>query len=114
MGTPLSKNQGFQTKGIYSQMRHPLYSGIIALLLGTSVITGSTIRVILTLALYYTLNSKANVEEEKLEEIYLQYKQYKEKVPNKFAFVCSRYFQEIKRFEDEINIIEYYSILYCV
>ena len=54
------------------------------ILIGASVITGSVIRVILTMVLYFSLDSRAEEEERRLENVYPEYKEYKTKVSNKF------------------------------
>jgi protein-S-isoprenylcysteine O-methyltransferase Ste14 len=66
------------TDGIYSVVRHPMYGGIILCGLGLSLSSGDEARLALTALTFYVLDQKATVEEEYLEEKYLEeYKEYK-------------------------------------
>ena len=56
--------------GVYSLMRHPMYSGLIFGMAGLSVATDSALRLLLTAALYLVLDAKADYEESKLMETY--------------------------------------------
>lgn len=56
--------------GIYSYVRHPMYSGLIFGMAGLSMATDSATRLLLTIALYFVLNAKAGFEEEKLIQTY--------------------------------------------
>ena len=71
--------------GIYSYVRHPMYTGVLLGMAGLSIVTDSVVRMLLTCALYYVLDIKSEFEEEKLNEIYgSDYVEYKEEVDGKF------------------------------
>jgi protein-S-isoprenylcysteine O-methyltransferase Ste14 len=63
--TPVSSNQ-LVTTGIYNTVRHPLYTGLIALCLGVSISSNSVDKTVLTIILAYLLDKKADKEEEYL------------------------------------------------
>lgn len=64
--------------GIYSQVRHPVLAGILAIMAGYSVVTASAPRLLMTVALSFALDQFTNDKEEELDADYL------EKVPTKF------------------------------
>lgn len=73
------------TGGIYSYLRHPMYAGLLAVMVGGSVVTESAMRLILTGLLYVSLDLKSGFEEERLGEIYgEEYEVYKREVTGKF------------------------------
>jgi len=72
-------------KGIYSYIRHPMYSGLLMGMSGLSILTESTARLLLTFALYLVLDAKSDFEEASLVETYgSDYDEYKANVQNKF------------------------------
>ena len=85
--TPTDPNTGRGSlidTGIYSLMRHPMYSGLIFGMAGLSVATDSALRLLLTALLYLVLDAKADYEESKLIEIYgNEYLYYMLKVQDK-------------------------------
>ena len=71
--------------GIYSYVRHPMYSGVLFGMFGLSLLTDSVVRMLLTLTLYFVLDAKSDFEEEKLIETYgAQYEGYRNEVKGKF------------------------------
>jgi hypothetical protein len=54
------------TDGIYSKMRHPMYTGLLCTLLGYSILLDSSTRLVLVGALWAFLEIKADKEEEYL------------------------------------------------
>lgn len=71
--TPADPNTGrgsLVDTGVYSLVRHPMYSGLILGMAGLSVATDSALRLLLTAALYLVLDAKADYEESKLMETY--------------------------------------------
>lgn len=71
--------------GIYSYVRHPMYTGVLFGMCGLSVITDSVIRMLLTVALYFVLDLKSDYEETKLIEVFgEEYENYRAKVKGKF------------------------------
>jgi protein-S-isoprenylcysteine O-methyltransferase Ste14 len=81
---PGPSSDGLKTGGLYAQFRHPVYAGLLAVCAGVSVITGSSARLLLTAALLYSLNVKADYEEGELMKKYPEYAAYKEEVPSRF------------------------------
>lgn len=80
-----TKTSTLKTTGIYKEMRHPMYSGLLLVLFGLTILTNSADRLILTMALAYLLEMKSNKEEEFLMESFGEdYEAYKEQVPEKF------------------------------
>jgi protein-S-isoprenylcysteine O-methyltransferase Ste14 len=70
---------------IFNESRHPIYAGLLCLMLGLSVWSGSSMRVLLCAALWYLLDTKSDIEEaELIEKFGSEYLVYKEKVTNKF------------------------------
>ena len=64
--------------GIYSQMRHPMYSSLLSVMLGLALITDSVDRLLLTVLLGYLLEIKSDKEEAFLMERYgSDYAEYK-------------------------------------
>jgi len=59
-----------KTTGVYSQMRHPMYTALMTVMLGLSVVTNSADRLLLTAFLYYLLEVKSDKEEIFLTEVY--------------------------------------------
>lgn len=71
--------------GIYSYVRHPMYSGLLFGMTGLSIFTDSTFRLMLTFLLYVVLDAKSDFEEASLEKTYgSEYVEYKENVQSKF------------------------------
>jgi protein-S-isoprenylcysteine O-methyltransferase Ste14 len=80
-----SSNSELQTDGIYGELRHPTYAGVLAVCAGFSILTGSANRLLLTAFLFYLFEIKTDKEEEELIKLYPQeYVGYREKVPTKF------------------------------
>lgn len=72
-------------EGIYSYIRHPMYSGLLLGMAGLSILTDSTTRLLLTFVLYLVLDAKSDYEETSLIETYgSEYLEYKAKVKSKF------------------------------
>lgn len=69
-----------RTDGLYSIVRHPVYSGLLLACLGYSAATGSAERLGLTLAFAYFISKKINVEEDFLQKAYPDYEDYQDKV----------------------------------
>ncbi|NNF53758.1 MAG: isoprenylcysteine carboxylmethyltransferase family protein [Acidimicrobiales bacterium] len=65
--TPVPVESGeLKTTGLYSRMRHPIYSGVILLAIGIAGASGSILRVLATLALIGFFYLKARWEEDRL------------------------------------------------
>jgi protein-S-isoprenylcysteine O-methyltransferase Ste14 len=65
------------TDGIYSKIRHPIYSGLICLCAGFAILTESAPRLVLTAVLIFLLNVKSDKEEEKLIDKFPEYAAYR-------------------------------------
>lgn len=68
-----------KTDGVYKTIRHPIYSGLIALCGGFSVLTEDSNRLVLTAVLYFLLGLKADKEEEELLKKFPQYADYRDR-----------------------------------
>jgi protein-S-isoprenylcysteine O-methyltransferase Ste14 len=76
--TPTSRGS-LVTDGIYAKIRHPIYSGLIALCGGFSIWTEDSNRLVLTAVLYFLLGIKAEKEEEELLKKFPQYAEYRDR-----------------------------------
>lgn len=82
---PESGRGSLVNSGIYSYVRHPMYTGVLLGMAGLSVTTDSVMRLLLTCGLYYVLDVKSDYEEERLNETYgIEYDKYKQQVQGKF------------------------------
>lgn len=73
------------TDGVFGSVRHPIYAGLLAALAGLSLVTGSALRLLLTVALWYVLEEKSQYEEEQLHQAFPgKYAAYTQQVPGKF------------------------------
>ena len=69
------------TTGIYSRVRHPIYTGLLAITLGLVVSSGVWGQILLWLALAMLLTYKLRWEEVMLTAKYKGYAEYMNKVP---------------------------------
>mmetsp|Transcript_37273 Transcript_37273/g.78607 ORF Transcript_37273/g.78607 Transcript_37273/m.78607 type:complete len:258 (+) Transcript_37273:207-980(+) len=82
---PKSGRGSLINQGIYSQIRHPMYTGLIVGMTGLSLVTDSVSRMLLTCLLYFVLDAKSEYEETELIRAYgASYKEYRREVPGKF------------------------------
>jgi protein-S-isoprenylcysteine O-methyltransferase Ste14 len=65
--------------GLYKYMRHPIYTGIILLFIGFSVYQNSGYKLLISLLLVILFYLKSIYEEERLEQTFPDYKNYKTK-----------------------------------
>jgi protein-S-isoprenylcysteine O-methyltransferase Ste14 len=70
-----------QTSGIYSYLRHPIYTGVLAVGLGIAVYRASVMSLIAFGSLVLLLNFKARWEEVFLRTKHSEYLTYMEQVP---------------------------------
>lgn len=68
------------TKGPYRVVRHPIYSGILLMLLGLALATGSLMRLVIVAILLVFFDLKSRSEERWLQERYPEYDHYRTKV----------------------------------
>ena len=82
----IDSNTTLVTTGLYSYVRHPIYTGTITFCLGLSSWTNSSFRLLLSLVLAYTLNLKSDVEEAWLEKHWgTSWRTYSKEVKGKFV-----------------------------
>ena len=78
--TPFPKpaeGSSLKTTGVYSQMRHPMYSALLCFSLGLAMVTDSVDRLLLTGLLWYLLEVKTEKEETYLVELFgAEYERY--------------------------------------
>jgi protein-S-isoprenylcysteine O-methyltransferase Ste14 len=80
------KGATLKMDGIYQQMRHPMYTGLIMIMAGLAIATDSADRLLLTALLWFLIDIKANKEEGTLYVI---------------GFWCRRYFASIAKNESK-------------
>jgi protein-S-isoprenylcysteine O-methyltransferase Ste14 len=57
------KGAALKMEGIYGQMRHPMYTGLLMVMAGLSIATNSADRLLLTALLWFLVDIKASKEE---------------------------------------------------
>lgn len=78
--TPVPHGE-LRTVGLYRWMRHPIYTGVMALTLGGAVPSGNPVRLACALGLVVLFVLKARWEEGRLRERYPGYDEYAAHVP---------------------------------
>jgi protein-S-isoprenylcysteine O-methyltransferase Ste14 len=78
--TPAS-NSTLRTGGLYRFVRHPIYSGLLVLVFGSTAASGSVVRLTLAAALLVLLVRKARWEEDMLRRRYPGYDDYARRTP---------------------------------
>ena len=81
--TPVDNGQLIDS-GIYSHVRHPMYSGVLVWMLGWSVVFGSWLALAVTVLLIPFLFAKSSHEEKLLRERYSGYVAYAKRVRRRF------------------------------
>jgi protein-S-isoprenylcysteine O-methyltransferase Ste14 len=80
--SPLPKQRAqLVTTGMYSYVRHPIYSGLLLLSLGVVLDAGWWPQLVVALMLYLLLRVKAQFEESLLRKAYPKYAAYAQKTP---------------------------------
>jgi protein-S-isoprenylcysteine O-methyltransferase Ste14 len=79
-----------RTGGLYRLVRHPVYTGIMALAIGTAVTSGSIAVVVAVVALAVWFMLKARWEEDKLRTRYPGYAAYEARTPRFVPFWPTR------------------------
>ena len=81
----------FVTKGLYSIVRHPLYSSIMLMFYGASLAFSNYMVIVLTSIIFIPfMNYRAKQEEEELLKIFPEYKEYKKRVWRFFPKIIRR------------------------
>ena len=75
-----------RSDGLYRFVRHPIYSGVIALTVGSAIPSGSVPVAVSTVALAGWFTMKARWEETKLRERYPEYAAYAARTPRFVPF----------------------------
>jgi protein-S-isoprenylcysteine O-methyltransferase Ste14 len=78
--TPVQGGQ-LRSGGLYRYVRHPIYTGVIALAIGSAIPSGSVAIAAATLALIAWLEIKARWEERRLVDRYPEYAAYAARTP---------------------------------
>lgn len=84
---PKTGQHALVTTGIYSIVRHPIYSGFFLGALGWSLWWGTLLGIVLTLVLFVWFDLKARREEAWLIEKYPDYISYKSRVKKLIPFL---------------------------
>lgn len=80
--TPVPIEAGsLKTGGLYGLMRHPIYTGVMLIVIGSVMGSSSFVRLVLGVATVVFFNVKARWEERKLIEHYPEYPAYAAVVP---------------------------------
>lgn len=74
-------NGELQTVGFYRFVRHPIYTGVLAVVLGVTIRSGSLITAAVALITFGFFSIKAKWEEERLAEHYPGYEAYAAQTP---------------------------------
>jgi len=64
------------TNGIYKYSRHPIYTGILGILLGYGLYAGSGYKIFITIMLLVLFYYKSKYEEKKLSSMFSKYPEY--------------------------------------
>lgn len=80
--TPVPVSYGkLQTNGLYRWMRHPIYTGVLAVVAGLAGRSGNWLHAAIAAGTFVFFNSKAAWEEARLAEHYGGYKDYAARTP---------------------------------
>lgn len=69
--------------GVFAFARHPIYTGILFMAFGVSVWLGSGYKLVISLILYFIFFLKSRYEEQRLQETFPEYVDYK-KITGRF------------------------------
>lgn len=83
--TPMPREHGqLQTGGLYKLARHPIYTGVLIVVAGMTIRSGSFVALAVAVVTFFFFNTKAKWEESKLAEAYPDYAAYMERTPRFF------------------------------
>ncbi len=75
------ENAALETGGLYSRVRHPIYTGVLIIVIGLTVGSGSWVSAVLGSATVVFFNAKAAWEERRLVSRYADYESYASRTP---------------------------------
>ena len=88
--TPVPTRSGvLKTSGLYRYMRHPIYTGVLTVVTGMTLRSGSFLHVVIALVTIVFFDRKAAWEEQRLIDRYPDYPEYAARTP-KFIFMIRR------------------------
>ena len=80
--TPVPTSNGqLTTSGVYRYVRHPIYAGVLAIVVGLTIRSGSWISLAVAVVTLAFFTAKAKWEEARLAERYDDYSDYAERTP---------------------------------
>ena len=80
--TPVPTSNGqLTTSGVYRYVRHPIYAGVLAIVVGLTIRSGSWISLAVAVGTLAFFTAKAKGEEARLAERYDDYSDYAERTP---------------------------------
>jgi len=80
--TPVpTQNGSLITTGFFRHVRHPIYTGVLAVVIGVTLRSGSFIHLAVAIGTVLFFDRKAAWEEEQLSNHYLDYKHYAARTP---------------------------------
>ena len=80
--TPVPAERGdLRTAGVYGYVRHPIYSGVLLIVVGVTLRSGSWLTVAVAVVTFVFFDRKARWEEARLAERYPQYADYAARTP---------------------------------
>jgi protein-S-isoprenylcysteine O-methyltransferase Ste14 len=87
-GVVLKENHELITSGLYAYVRHPIYSGVLLMALGTALMTGMVSAIVFFLAVAAYIAYKASQEEQLLTKHFPdEYRAYKSRVKALIPYV---------------------------
>lgn len=83
--TPVPSGRGkLTTTGLYQYVRHPIYSGVLLIVVGLTMRSGSWMSLAIGIATVVFFDRKANWEEARLAETFDDYDNYMSRTPRFF------------------------------
>nr|MBC7613421.1 isoprenylcysteine carboxylmethyltransferase family protein [Pseudopedobacter sp.] len=80
-------NSELVTNGLYSWMRHPIYSGILLFVFGYAIYSQIEFRFLISVALLFLFYFKSSYEEKLLKEKFPDYTNYQHQTRRFFPFI---------------------------
>jgi len=89
--TPMPSSMGrLTTTGLYRWMRHPIYTGVLTIVIGMVAQSGNLVSLAIGLSAFAFFSVKARWEEARLAERYPGYGDYAERTPRFFPLLNLR------------------------